>query len=282
VSLATKLAQVMYEAERIPKNGTAPQVMGGYRFVQVGDAADYIRKALAEKVVSMLPTAIEIVDQSEVATNKGGSMTVMTVRTTWTLTDGESGETATIQSLGTGGDSGDKYSMKAQTSAMKYALLMGFLLSTGDDPEGATLPDRAPRGSEKFEQSDDGGLIGIVEVGDKASSDFMLRQTPEGSALGFRLKARGGILVECRGPLADQLVGLREAVVGKRVTVWGSLSERSFTPTGKPKVTYQVLSASRVRVPGLGDVPSDATPEPDAAPGASTEAETAELAGLVW
>jgi hypothetical protein len=136
--------------------------------------------------------------------------------------------------------------------------------------------------AEKFEQSDDGGLIGIVEAGDKASSDFMLRQTPEGSALGFRLKARGGILVECRGPLADQLVGLREVVVGKRVTVWGALSERSFTPTGKPKVTYQVLSAQRVRVPGLGDVPSDATPEPSGAPGASTEAETAELAGLVW
>uniref|UniRef100_A0A6M3L2W8 Putative Erf family protein n=1 Tax=viral metagenome TaxID=1070528 RepID=A0A6M3L2W8_9ZZZZ len=263
MSLATKLAQVMYEAERIPKNGTAPTVMGGYKFVQVGDAADYIRKALAEKVVSMLPTAIEIVDQSEVPTKQGGSMTVMTVRTTWTLTDGESGETATIQSLGTGGDSGDKYSMKAQTSAMKYALLMGFLLSTGDDPEGATLPDRAPRNAEpKVEQTDDGGLVGEVQVGDKASSDFLVRQSPEGSALGFRLRGgRGGILVECRGPLADQLFAHRDAVVGKRVTVWGAISERAFTPKGKPEVTYQVLAANRVRVPDIGTLPADTTPE---------------------
>ena len=142
--------------------------------------------------------------------------------------------------------------------------------------------------SEKFEHSDDGGLIGLVEIGDKPSSDFMLRQTPQGSALGFRLRARGGILVECRGPLADQLVGLREAVVGSRVTVWGALSERSFTPKGKPEVTYQVLSAQRVRVPGLGDLPTDATPAAAAAPGPS-ETPTGEpsevyreLAALGW
>jgi hypothetical protein len=45
-SLHRKLAQVMYEAERIPKRGKAPAAMGGFEFVQVGDAADFIRKAL--------------------------------------------------------------------------------------------------------------------------------------------------------------------------------------------------------------------------------------------
>ena len=138
----------------------------------------------------------------------------------------------------------------------------------------------------KVERTDDGGLVGIVEVGDKASSDYLERQTPDGTALGFRLRGdRGGILVECRGPLAEQMYGFRDAAVGKRVTVWGALAERSFTPKGKAPVTYQVMAAERVRLPGIGDLPTDATPEPVAAPGASsaaTEAETAELAGLVW
>ena len=145
LSLHKKLAQVMYEADRIPKNGTAPQAMGGFKFVQVGDAADAIRKALAEKSVSMIPTAIEVVGETEHPTSSGKMMTTLTVRTTWTLTDGDSGETTVIQSLGSGADMGDKAAPKAQSNAMKYALLMGFLLSTGDDPEVADTSDRQSR-----------------------------------------------------------------------------------------------------------------------------------------
>ena len=134
-SLHRKLAQIMYEAERIPKNGTAPAVLGGYPFVQVGDAADYIRKALAEHVVTMMPTTVRILSQTDRETKAGGSMTTVDIMVDWTLTDGESGESIVIQSFGAGADGGDKYSGKAQTNAMKYALLMGFLLSTGEDPE---------------------------------------------------------------------------------------------------------------------------------------------------
>jgi ERF superfamily len=134
-SLHKKLATIMYEAERIPKNGRAPAAMGGFPFVQVGDAADFIRKALAEKVVTMMPTAVRIINQEDRATKAGGTMTTVDLVVDWTLTDGESGESIVIQSFGAGADGGDKYSGKAQTNAMKYALLMGFLLSTGDDPE---------------------------------------------------------------------------------------------------------------------------------------------------
>jgi ERF superfamily len=148
-SLHRKLATIMYEAERIPKNGIAPQAMGGYRFVQVGDAADYIRKALAEKVITMMPTAVRVINQTDRPTKAGGTMTTVDLVVDWTLTDGESGESIVIQSFGAGADGGDKYSGKASTSAMKYALLSGFLLSTGEDTEGdapeaaTTRPARA-------------------------------------------------------------------------------------------------------------------------------------------
>lgn len=261
MGLHAKLAQVMWEAERIPKNGTAPREMGGYRFVQVGDAADYIRKALAEHVVSMVPTAVEVVEQSEHDTKSGGVMTTMTVRVTWTLTDGESGETAIIQSMGTGADVGDKYSPKAQTNAMKYAMLMGFLLSTGDDPEASDLPQRQPRAARQSasavaepdrqpesQRSADGGLIGTVHIEEKWLEDLQVRQTPEGPVIGFRLKAgRQQQKVEAHGPLAVALGGLGTDLIGQTVTCWGQLVPHSFTPKGTTRpVDYAVLRLERI------------------------------------
>jgi hypothetical protein len=163
-------------------------------------------------------------------------------------------QTADIQGLGS-----------AITYLRRYAIqaVLGIAAEEDDDGNRAAgnriVPD--------VQRGDDGSLIGVVQVGDKVSSDFLLRQTPEGSALGFRLRGdRGGILVEARGDLAEALFANRDAVVGQRVTVWGSITERQFTPKGKPPVSYQVLSAERVRVPDLGNLPADTTPNPGEPP----------------
>jgi len=144
--LHMKLAEVMLAAGRIPKRGKAPAAMGGFDFVQVGDAADVIRRELGIRGVTMLPETVEVVDDGlagtvfiQSKTRGGGDMTTFTIKTTWRLTDADTGQTTTIQSLGTGADTHDKFSPKAQTNAMKYAFLMGFLLSTGDDPEAFDL-----------------------------------------------------------------------------------------------------------------------------------------------
>ena len=132
-------------------------------------------------------------------------------------------------------------------------------LGIGIDKSIASADEvRAKEVRADVEHGDDGSLIGEVQVGDMSSSDFLVRQTPDGSALGFRLRgAKGGILVKTAGRLAEQLFDAREAVVGKRVTVWGRIGEESFTPNkpGAKKVTYQVLAADRVRVPEVGDLP---------------------------
>jgi hypothetical protein len=280
-SLHRKLAQVMYEAERIPKNGTAPPAMGGFKFVQVGDAADFIRKALAEKVISMVPTKVTITGQAEHQTKTGGTMTTVDMIVDWTLTDGESGESITIQSFGAGADGGDKYSGKAQTNAMKYALLMGFLLSTGDDPELSDSSDRRPKRSgwvsdkpfgddplpgrggpleprdpredaadPMYEPTHGDGLIGIAEVG-KGDADFELRQTPDGMRLAFRLTAgRKGWKVITTGQLAEAVAALRVPIEGQRVTVWGRMMDETFTPKGMTKpIVYQVVHAERIQTP---------------------------------
>ena len=293
LSLHKKLAQVMWEADRIPKNGTAPAAMGGFKFVQVGDAADAIRKALAEKSVSMIPTAIEVVGETEHPTSSGKMMTTLTVRTTWTLTDGDSGETTVIQSLGSGADMGDKAAPKAQSNAMKYALLMGFLLSTGDDPEQTDTSDRRPRthtghrdgnpgaaadrpsppravqeaAARPYEPpvSDDGGLIGIASVG-KGDADCQLRQGPDGPILVFRLvQGRQGIKVVSHGQLAEALFALRQTIEGQRCICWGTIADESFDKDGK-KITYQVMTLERIQTPSFVLPAIDIEAPPDTVP----------------
>ena len=146
-TLHQKLAEVFVAVERVPKNGTAPSVMGGYKFVQVGDAAEVIRKELSARNLTMMPVQQELVSTLQSTTKSGAAMTTGIVRTTFHIEDGDSGEFIEIQSLGAGADSGDKFISKALTSSMKYALLVGFLLPTGDDIEAHTLEDRLPVGA---------------------------------------------------------------------------------------------------------------------------------------
>jgi len=129
----------------------------------------------------------------------------------------------------------------------------------------------------------DGSLIGTVQVGDKMTSDYSLRQTPDGPALGFRLRGdKGGILVRASGPLAVQLDAFRAAVVGARVTVWGTIENVQVPARGKSAAySYDALTAHRVRVPEVGDLPTDTTADPVAAPDGSTALTEAE-SDAIW
>lgn len=298
LSLHKKLAQVMWEADRIPKNGTAPAAMGGFKFVQVGDAADAIRKALAEKSVSMIPTAIEVVGETEHPTSSGKMMTTLTVRTTWTLTDGDSGESIVIQSLGSGADMGDKAAPKAQSNAMKYALLMGFLLSTGDDPEQTDTSDRqarperpvAPGGiqtdAHPIETPDPAGtkdeaeeMIGRVRrrgiIRKGTSDDYKLttRLGPDGHGFGFRLEIDGDKAIpQCvlAGPIGEtvyQATGEQpETLIGTPATVAGILYH--VRKPGRAGSWYR-LHVDRIEttIRGLGVIfPADPVTAPHAPP----------------
>jgi len=169
----------------------------------------------------------------------------------------------------------------AETSAWGRAIgALGIGIATsiasGDEVRSKQVAADVDRGS-------DGSLIGTVQVGDKSTSDYELRQTPDGPALGFRLRGdKGGILVRASGALADQLFAFRETVVGARVTVWGTIEKVEVPARGKSSAfSYDALTASRVRVPEIGDLPTGTAPEPDAAPDGSrtVEAEDWILAG---
>jgi len=59
------------------------------------------------------------------------------------IIDIDSGESVTIQGLGSGKDGGDKGVAKAQTQAIKYAWMHSLTISTGEDPEADASTDRA-------------------------------------------------------------------------------------------------------------------------------------------
>jgi hypothetical protein len=156
--------------------------------------------------------------------------------------------------------------------AEKRAHVDGTIRATGtsglftqdDDSPAVPKPNPPAQTQADFERDADGSLIGIAESTDKGLSDFEVRWPADGRAsLGFRLRSGGSvILVECRGPLAEQLFAFREATVGQRVTVWGAVGDRTF-PKGRGTVTYQVLAAERIRIPEVGDLPTAVAPIPD-------------------
>lgn len=295
-TLHRKLAEVYAIVERIPKKGTAPAEMGGYPFVQVGDAADPIRKALGERHLTMLPAAIEIVGQSEHTDSRQRIVTTCDVRVTWTIADGESGESATLQSMGSGQDRGDKYVPKALTNAMKYAILLGFLLPTGDDPERDRTDDRTPRAAPRSAPSSPAGApaeptlvpLGIeahngqVIKGDGQHNDVAYHQTPEGHRIGFKLGLADGKAlpqVICDGPIGEAMYVTIpvEELLGADVRVVGE-AFRVETPGRRP---YRRLVVSEIEGPGFRIPATDTTPSEIAAPGGSG-AGTDELDSLPW
>jgi len=129
-NLASKIVDIMKAVGYIRKSGV--NQAQGYKYVMATDVADTVRDEMAKNNVSMLPSLVEVVSEG---LTPSGKQTIMVLRFTWTITDGDSGELFSFQSIGTGADSGDKAAYKAATGALKYALLTAFLIPTGDDPE---------------------------------------------------------------------------------------------------------------------------------------------------
>lgn len=142
--LVKKLAEVMAHADRIPKLGR--NVAQGYEYARASDVLAEVRKELANRFVfvSHEVTALEW----RTLETKNGKVQIATVHMTLTAHDGESGQSlAFAKTIGEGMDYGDKQSGKALTGAMKYGILNGFMIPTGDDPENDSVPAPGKRAS---------------------------------------------------------------------------------------------------------------------------------------
>lgn len=136
-SLVSKLAEVMAHADRIPKLGK--NAAQGYEYARASDVLAEVRKELADRSI-FVSHEVTVLDWRTLET-KNGKVQIATVHMTLTAHDGETGQSlAFAKTIGEGMDYGDKQSGKALTGAMKYGILNGFMIPTGDDPENDAVP----------------------------------------------------------------------------------------------------------------------------------------------
>jgi predicted RNA-binding Zn-ribbon protein involved in translation (DUF1610 family) len=113
-----------------------------------------------------------------------------------------------------------------------------------------------------------GDVVGKLGLKDRAPSDGLLRQTPDGMALGFVLDMPSGqkiTQVEVRGPLADQLVeaagGDLKALVGVEVNLEGELFAVPWQKQGEAMPPFYRFRTTAARSMTWA-VPPKATAEP--------------------
>ena len=143
-TLHKKMAQAMGEIGRVPKRGR--NQAQGYNYARADDVAEHTREILSKHGIAVYA---DVTDSGirEIETQKGKAR-VSWVKVAWTFVDGESGESRTVNVPGEGMDHGDKGVYKAMTGSLKYALMLGFLIPTGDaDPEREEedKPQRTPQ-----------------------------------------------------------------------------------------------------------------------------------------
>lgn len=140
LSLRQKLIRVYELIDFVPKDGE--NKTQGYDYVKALHLVTKVRKALLALNV-YTQVEFEQIRAYEYKTRNGSTMNAVDVKCTVTFIDGDailingqSGEKYIAVGLGSAADAGDKYSYKAQTGALKYALRNAFLIPDEADPEG--------------------------------------------------------------------------------------------------------------------------------------------------
>ena len=136
--IAAKLVKVMEECSHVLKRGT-----NDFHHYHYATSADVMEKVNASLVANKLCALVksELLNFENVTNAKGNMEHLATVRVNVTLIDADSGEKVEISGMGNGQDIADKAIMKAETAAIKYAYMLSFAISTGDDPEADTKTD---------------------------------------------------------------------------------------------------------------------------------------------
>lgn len=137
--ITAKLVKVMEDVSHVAKNGT--NEFHRYQYATAADVLEKVNDALVKNKICSIARA-ELISMEHVMNAKGNQEHLATVQMNIRLIDSDSGEYVDITGLGNGQDSGDKAIMKAETASIKYAYMMTFNISTGDDPEADIKTDQ--------------------------------------------------------------------------------------------------------------------------------------------
>jgi len=137
-SLAGKLVNIMGACSHVQKKGV--NTFHKYSYVMASDVMEALNKACVDQGVACIPRFTKT-DEAAKTQRSGQPATIVTVTAEVYLIDSTTGASLVVKALGTGEDAGDKAVAKAQTMAIKYALMSLCLISSGDDPEGDSTTD---------------------------------------------------------------------------------------------------------------------------------------------
>lgn len=136
----------------------------GYQFRGVDEILNTASPVLAKHGILTLAKYFDY-DEKDRLTGKGGTLIQQKVRGEFTFTSVKDGSQVEVVTLGVAMDSGDKAMSKAQTMALKTALLQTFLIPTqGDDDADADTPEESvakPDGFEAWFSK----VLGVVDQG---------------------------------------------------------------------------------------------------------------------
>jgi hypothetical protein len=217
-SLYQKLAEITAEIGTVQARGFHDFLKTKY--VTEEDLIDAVRGQLTSRNIVLLPS-VTAIEERPAKTAKGKDTTITTVRLDWTFCDGETGQTHTCSWAGSGEDPSADGLKKAYTAALRYFLLKGFLVGSGDDASEAVPPPRSD-GQQALSKDQ---YQGIVEAWEEAGRDHTLlhglldaKQIPttiEGQELS--LSQRVQLLSALQS--IDVLKKLRDAKVKESVSV---------------------------------------------------------------
>ena len=137
-SLAGKLVNIMGACSHVQKKGV--NTFHKYSYVMASDVMEALNKACVDYGVACIPRFTKT-EEAAKTQRSGQPATIVTVTAEVYLIDSTTGASLVVKALGTGEDAGDKAVAKAQTMAIKYALMSLCLISSGDDPEGDSTTD---------------------------------------------------------------------------------------------------------------------------------------------
>lgn len=125
---------VMNEVGYVQKDGQI-RSGGSYRFASESAFIQALRPAMLEHGIYVYPSKCIEPSLETYTTSSGTNMNLVLLTMQYTFVYAGTGESITVEVMGSGSDVGDKASNKALTAAFKYALRQAFMIETGDDPD---------------------------------------------------------------------------------------------------------------------------------------------------
>lgn len=200
--------RVMAEVQYVRKRGK----MGTkYNFVRDTDVIAALRGPMIQNGLALVgPVEIRNRTLGEIATGGGSKMFRADAEFCFQIKFGPTNEVENVWVIGEGADNLDKASNKCMSAARKYALILGFNLTSGEDPDQFDEEGRFGGG----DHDDDGGHDGKAEPPAKTQNTTTVppkkaeppkKEEPKAEQPKNGLPANGAELAKRLGEYGDKL-----------------------------------------------------------------------------